>query len=275
MTKAFDLTNHFSTTSAKEVNKLVAPLTATFNIKHFRYLKLYHDGSRVLLSNYPNCTRFMYEEGHYKKMWFDGEFPECLTDGWHFWDVLSMIENGREKDSFEKEINQLLDLYHGLTFVQQGLGFYEIYTFDSNTPAIYQVDKKLLLHFILYFRAQANKLIHVAENEKIYVPIKQSLLNQVKSQNDKRIIEFLNKTPINRFYLGGKYSHVYLTSKELQCVLWLTQGKSAEEIAIIEGNSAKTIESHLENVRKKLDCFKQTQLIRIVLESNVFHELWV
>lgn len=273
MAKTLDLTKHFSITSAKEVSQLVAPLTAAFNIKHFRYLKLYHDGSRVLLSNYPDCTRFMYEENHYKKMWFDGEFPECLTDGWHFWDVLSMIENGREKDSFEKEINHLLDLYHGMTFVQHGLGFYEIYTFDSNSPAIYHVDKKLLLHFMLYFKAQANKLINSAEDEKIYLPVSQPLFNNARHQNDERITEFLNKTPINRFYLGGKYSHIYLTAKEARCVLWLVQGKSADEIALIEGNSSKTIESHLENVRKKLNCYKQTQLISIILESNILQQL--
>ena len=59
----------------------------------------------------------------------------------------------------------------------------------------------------------------------------------------------------------------------MQCVYWLIEGKSADEIAIIEGKSIKTINRHLENVRTKLNCYKQTQLVKIILDSGIFETL--
>ncbi len=268
-----DLNKHLSITSSGEVAKIITPLSNTFNIKHFRYLKIYQDGSRVLLSNFPDCTRFMYEEGHYQKMWFDGNFPEYLKEGCHPWDLLSRVEYGREKDDFEKEINSVLGLYHGLTFVRKGDGFYENFTFDSNDPNIYHINKDLLMHFMLYFKANANKLIRASESEKILAPITKPLMLKPASADSTKITNFLNQTPINRYYLSGKYSNIYLTTKEVRCVFWLVQGKTAEETACIEGNTAKTVESHIENVKRKLNCYKQTQLISIILDTDILRTL--
>jgi LuxR family quorum-sensing system transcriptional regulator SolR len=263
-----DLITHFSIVTADKVSKIIKPFTSAFNIKHFRYLKLYNDGSRVLLSNYADCTRFYYEQGHYKKMWYDGEFPEHLIEGWHLWDMMRIINYGSEVSPFEKEINHLLHLSHGLTYIKQGIGFYEIYTFDGNSPSIYQIDKKILLHFIFFFKEQARKLISRGEQEKIIIELE----NPLKNYNKDKIINKFENMHINRYYLSGKYEGIYLTSKEVQCIYWLLHGKSVEEIAIIKSNSPKTIENHLDNVRNKLDCHKQTQLVRIIFESGIFSE---
>ena len=76
----------------------------------------------------------------------------------------------------------------------------------------------------------------------------------------------LNNTRVNRYYLGGKFDGVYLTAKEAQCAYWLIQGKSAEEISMIEKNSVRTTEVHLDNIRRKLNCSKQTQILTTLFE---------
>ena len=53
---------------------------------------------------------------------------------------------------------------------------------------------------------------------------------------------------------------VYLTKREIECVNWLIKGKSACEISIILEISEKTVIRHLENIKKKLRCYKQFQL---------------
>ncbi len=55
-------------------------------------------------------------------------------------------------------------------------------------------------------------------------------------------------------------SNVYLTKKEIECVRWMIRGKSAAEIGGIVHASPRTIEAHLNNVKIKLNCFKQFQL---------------
>lgn len=263
-----DLERHFALTTSPTVSKIITPLTKLFYIKHFRYLKLYNNGSRIILSNNPDCTRFLYELGHYKKMWFDGEYPEQLTEGWHILEVMRTINCEGEVTPFEKEINKLLGVFHGITYIEKSVGYYEIYTFDTNHADIYSIDNKLLKQFIVYFKEQARKLIEQGEQEKIIIRLKQPLLEPDPYSHREKFSSFLEQTRVNRYYLGGKYRDVFLTAKEAQCAYWLIQGKSAEEIAMIESTSAKTTLFHLENIRRKLTCSKQTQIVRILLEMG-------
>jgi DNA-binding CsgD family transcriptional regulator len=267
--RSIDLSNHVSITSANRVSRIISPLTDLFGVNHFRYLKLYEDHSRILLSNHAGCTRFVYEEENYKSMWYDGEFPEKLLDGWYQWNGTEAKSN-EPKTDFELLINKELGLYHGLTFVKKDVNYWEIVTFDSNQSSVCNIDKHVLIQFLFYFKEQAHKLIETADHDRIRVSSEKILLNLRPHFEQEKVLRFLENTRVNRYYLGGGYDGVYLTAKEAQCVYWLVQGKSAEEIALIENNSVKTISRHFENVRQKLNCFKQTDLVRIVLESGIF-----
>lgn len=264
-----DLENHISITSAHAVRKIVDPLTHLIGLKHFRYLKLYDNGSRIMLSNYPDCVRFIYGSERYKLMWFDGEFPQYLKEGHYPWKIMKLTNDSEKEEQFEQEINKELGLYHGVTLVFPGLNYHEVFSFDAEYAQIYNTDIRLFSRFILYFKQQAEKLIQRAEHEKIDIPI----LNKIDdpySDKKEKLIDFLEKTQINRYYLKGQYSNIYLTAKEINCIYWLIQGKTAEETAMIESVSTRTVQCHLENIKGKLGCYKQTQLIRIILESGVF-----
>ena len=180
MSNKINLTDHISITSAPEIHKIITPLIHALNIKHFRYLKLYGDGSRILLSNDPDYTRFTYETGRYQKMWFDGEFPEYLRDGQYAWNT-NKLNNSTEQATLEEEINKLMGFYHGVTFVSEGLNCYEIFCFDTAESTIYNVQKNLFSRFILYFKDSARKLIAQAENEKIFIPLKKNIFDFLMS----------------------------------------------------------------------------------------------
>jgi len=126
----------------------------------------------------------MAHEYYYQTMWFDGEFPENLKNGWQNWDTLRAIHLNDVITPFEKEIHYQLALTHGMSYVEKGVDFYEIYTFDTEHPGIYTIDKSLLLHFILYFKEEAKKIIAKAEHEKIR--IKDCYLAK-KNKDDKRV----------------------------------------------------------------------------------------
>ncbi|MBA2651565.1 MAG: helix-turn-helix domain-containing protein [Tatlockia sp.] len=271
MSETVSLEHHLCIKSTNQVSKITRPLTQAFEVQHFRYLKLYQNGSRVLLTNHPDSVRFMYGQGHYKQMWFDGEFPQHLANGWHIWDALRTETSNNLITPLEKEINHHLNLYHGLTFVIAGSHFHEIYTFDSHLATINQVNRQLFLRFIYYFKEQAAALINQANNERLIMPGKPKLELQANTANlrSDEINDFLNNTQITRYYLGDKYDNAYLTRKEVCCIYWLLKGKSAEEIACIEGNTKKTVQCHLETIRNKLNCHKQTQIIPIILESGI------
>ena len=60
--------------------------------------------------------------------------------------------------------------------------------------------------------------------------------------------------------LQQNVSQTYLTKKEITCVTWMIKGKSSTEIANILHVSPRTIETHINNIKTKLKCFKQFQL---------------
>jgi DNA-binding CsgD family transcriptional regulator len=45
-----------------------------------------------------------------------------------------------------------------------------------------------------------------------------------------------------------------LSDREIECLRWLVEGKSAADAGTILGLSPRTVKFHLENVRRKLDC---------------------
>lgn len=264
-----DLEKHISIMGASTVDEIIRPLREALNIKFFRYLKLYKTGKRIVLSNMPDAIRYMYGQGNYANLWYDGEFPEFLKEGWHFWHLNRLLDKRKIEEDIENSLTSLLGVYHGITYVKEYDNHWEIYSFDAVDNVVYQVNKNLLLRFIYYFREQAKKLMAIGEMESIVLPIKNLTLQQ---QLPEALITFLDKTKINRYYLGGKYHGTYLTAKEAICVRWMIEGKTADEIAIIEGIHSKTVQHHIENIKLKLNCSKQTQIIRLVLEAGFFLE---
>jgi DNA-binding CsgD family transcriptional regulator len=267
MSKTIDLEKHVSISSAKSIQNIIRPLSENFNIKFFRYLKLYKNGKRIILSNIPDAIRYMYEQGQYVNLWYDGEFPQFLKEGWYAWHLNRLLDSREIEEKIENDLISLLQVQHGVTYVQEGDQFFEIFSFDTAENAIYLMDKQLLLRFIYYFKEQARKLIQIGEADGIILPIRNIKNTQ---QHSEDIQAYLDKIKTNRFYLGGKYSNAYLTAKEMACVKWMVKGKTAEEIAIIENIKPKTIQRHIENIKLKFNCQKQTQIIQLILNTGLF-----
>jgi hypothetical protein len=55
-----------------------------------------------------------------------------------------------------------------------------------------------------------------------------------------------------------------LTAKEKDCLKWMIQGKTAVEIGIIVGSSPRTVEKHLENIKKKISPFSKLTEIAFI-----------
>ncbi len=265
-----DLEQHISITSAHLIKKIIRPLRESFDIAFFRYLKLYKSGSRVVLSNLPDAIRYIYGEGNHVHMWFDGNYSEYLKPGWYTWHMNLLLDNREIGNKIHEDLTNLLSVCHGITFVQEYQDHYEIFSFDANGKEIYGIDKSLLLRFAFYFKEQAHKLIEIGEQNSLFIPVPKKIETNNKI---KTLINFLDNTKINRFYIGGQKCNTYLTAKEAVCARWLLDGKSAEEIALIEGISTKTAQRHLENIKNKFNYSKQTQLIHMLLKSSLHEQI--
>jgi len=62
-----------------------------------------------------------------------------------------------------------------------------------------------------------------------------------------------------------------LTSRELEVMEMVTDGKSNKEIATTLGVSAKTVEAHRARVMEKMEASSLAQLVKMVVAANVFN----
>lgn len=60
---------------------------------------------------------------------------------------------------------------------------------------------------------------------------------------------------------GAKQPQSGLTSREVECLRWSAAGKSSEEIAIIIGISAHTVNTYLKTAMRKLDAVSRMQAV--------------
>ncbi len=67
------------------------------------------------------------------------------------------------------------------------------------------------------------------------------------------------------------YNDNLLTSREIKCLSLLSIGKSAKEIARILEISPRTIETHVLNIKKKLNLNTKSQIVNFFWENSIFN----
>ncbi len=63
---------------------------------------------------------------------------------------------------------------------------------------------------------------------------------------------------------GATDANIDLSTREMECINWLVEGKSSSEIATILGISRKTVEWHIANIKQKFGCYKLTKLAFLI-----------
>jgi DNA-binding CsgD family transcriptional regulator len=261
------LTGNIMLTAADKIAAICGPLSQILEVPFFRYGRIFNDGSRFSLCSKPDVMRYFYEEQHYHLSWHDNGNPaSAYPSGRLVWAV-NKLSSTPEQRVMENEMKKIFQLAEGVTYRIKTADFVEIYDFASHDFSIYHLDPKILYRFMFYFKEQARVLIKQAESHKLIIPSNDLSLPpcDVKNKEEK----FLDNISVKRYYITEKGEDVYLTDREVDCLYWYARGKSAKEIAIIFNKSEKTINRHLENIRQKLNCHKQAELIRLAEEMGL------
>jgi DNA-binding CsgD family transcriptional regulator len=154
--------------------------------------------------------------------------------------------------------------------IERGKNDCEFFQFGSSKKdhkilEYYLNNLDLLKLFIFYFKDKFFRIIARLANQRILIPPEPKQESTIITlESDQFKSEIFHK--INRFYLSND---TYLTKKEVECLKWLASGKSAEEIAVIISCSKRTVEKHIEIMKEKLDCTKQSQLIQYGLKKCI------
>lgn len=267
--------NHPFLSLSMEFAELCKPLQL-LHINHFTYQKKFNDGYRITLSNKPQWVDDYYNLQLFHSSLFEGK-PSDYPAGFNVWlgeYDLDVYHHGR----------RYYNTAHSLTVTEPQRDCCEYYLFsttvnDQKSIQFLANNMEIIYHFILYLKDRGGHLLKAAQKNKLIVQNsfenKNTDLNQL---GDKSFVDdmsqakqlFLKNTPIHRYYFeSGENSGIALTQREITCIIYLLQHRTAEETAQLMNISRRTVESYLDNMKIKLNCNNKVELCR-KLKNNKF-----
>ena len=115
--------------------------------------------------------------------------------------------------------------------------------------------------------------------QKAYTTLQQLLqvCHSLKQENEahlspqRRKLETHKK--IIRYYLGKSYPGIYLSQREAECVALLLEGYGEEKSAEILDISTPTVERYLRNVRDKIYCKNNIEIIQKMQSTDFISKI--
>ncbi len=227
----------------------------------FCYTRLYRDGSMLCLSDHAELGEMVF---YGKQNLFIHAAPtiapEVLKDQYFFYPCKN------SGNVLLEQVSKNFKVSHVLTLVKQQHDCFDMYVFYTNcyerlvSTCLNAIN--ILHQFIFYFQLEAKEILYKHAQDRLY----QKISRDIKQKN----VQFLEEHQMNLSVIQNDYKylqikiqkHFKVTPRELECLTWCVLGKSTEEIAMIIHAGKRTAEMHLANLKRKLNCHKQTELIR-------------
>lgn len=211
--------------------RAMAEAAAAFDLPCFAYLRMPRDGKSLaaLISTYPPAWTEYYLAHHYERL--DPVIRQVQTS-------LEPFEWGQERSSRPLSVSEKV-------FFDEARGFgiscgLTIPVKDSTGPvaAVTFATEK--------FSAAFKKTID--ENRRALQLMSISLHSHVR----------------RKLWQDKTFNGVTLSPRELECLRWAEQGKSAWDIGTILGISERTVVFHFENAKRKLNVRSLRQAVAIL-----------
>lgn len=254
-----DLQDYILFCAPSEITTLMQPLERHFGITYFLFVRELNNGKRMWLTNNGAWSEHFYAKEYYQISAFENP-AQKKTAGIYPWQFL------KGQEVFQ-EAREYFNIDHGATLVEiypDKTEFFHFASFPKNYQVnqLYTEHKDVLYLFVKFFKDKAKNLITQLENKTIDIPMPSSSLC-IPAEADftqEQVAKFVQTIANDRYYLYQEPHSVYLTQKELECMKWSVKGKTSEEIALLMNISKRTVEAHMENVKQKMNCYKQFQL---------------
>lgn len=223
---------------SRDVKEICEPYFKQLGLDHLNYIHRDKNGQvTYLCSNQKWLEHYLAKE--YPKI---GAFEHNSQLSKHKYILWFGLE---QNDPILIDSKEMLGMEYGVTLIRQegdGYGFYNIGAKSTDSSIINEYVNKLDQYdnFIQAFQEKADTILHTAKKLKL------SICSELPTDRRKK--------------LGYQSGDLYLTEREFQCVNYLSLGKTAEEIAVILKISKRTAESHIQNIKRKMNCYNQFRL---------------
>lgn len=270
---------HPSVYFTSEVVEIAQPLFESTNFHFFSYFRHYPDGSRILLSTNSIWTQYLYSQKYASINQFNiGKSPMSSTPGAYLWEWLpNLLETELEREGFYKKIKDgyKFGLHNGISIIKDLEDSKEYFNFGTKEDSSYVYQflfnrLNILERFVIFFKIKAKSLLEKCELHKIILPSYSTLIAPNPSQkNDFLKSDFINQTAIDQFPCLVNNQTYILSKRQIQCLYYLSQGKSAKEIAQFLNISNRSVEKYIQLVKEKFLVSTKSQLLTLCDQTEI------
>lgn len=258
-TSIFD-ENHITNQSESEIKSICAPIFEKFDLQYFSYGRFYDDGKCILL-----CTNKNVFHNHFQKEYKLTVEPEGNdADKSKLYNLI--LVNNDSPDIIADEYNHF---NHGtmIDLIKKHAGYYEMFCYVSkNTsaqPANHFLNSlNVIDNFSDEFLIRTKGIMQQAEKQLIKLPL--SMLPEINEKTS--IVTEANK---KEHKIVFKDRDVILSERQFQCLALISISKSSKEIAKSLNVSHRTVETHIEIIKQKLNCKRKSELSLVALKNKL------
>lgn len=267
--------SHISYKAIPKLYDICAPVFDAFDIGFMRYVRAYSDRSRFVLCTDTDWLDKYFELQHYQYEFVNFDvWPKDNFNGHGIWVGCTDDHKMCRIWNYFKENKQF---GFNLLIYNKTDDMIELIDFNSKSinphiPSTLLANLDIFKQFTYFFKEQAKDIIKEADASRFTVPVSKEPYNKPHwffGLSDEQKKYALSQMPIKRYYLSGKYLNSFITNKELECLKELVKGKTQEEIGTALNISRRTVEYRLNNLKTKLDCKNQGELVMRAQEEEV------
>lgn len=250
--------DHFSLRVTKDIKDICESFfkDKKVNINHLNYIQKNADGSVFYLCSNHDWIKHYYDQ-KYPSI---GAFEQNDTFSKDKYVLWSSLDCG---DKILQDSKKIISVEHGITIIEKlnkGIAYFNMGNSNSNASVIndYINNLEILNEFVMRFFDIAKPLLNQSQNNCFILP--KSTGEDLSLCN---IIHESTELKLKKFYFGDNKKD-YLNQGEFICVQWYLRGKTSAEISQILSISKRTVETHIANIKRKLNCRNLMQLGYII-----------
>ena len=260
----------YNTSVLPRLQELCEPLKL-FDISNFAYGKITKDQKFFRVGTHERYTELFFKQNFYNQvdayrgLLHPDSFAEEKRTLFFLWNLHG--PGGTMRMS--------VDMWNGISFYQTTEDYIETWAFggsleDTGLTEFYLNNLDILKKFFTYFKSAAKDMIDITDKTKtIDIAFHDKAQNPYRADPQK-VLEFNKKILTKKYCLSIGQKEFSLSLREVECLLYKSQGLTAKHIARKCDISPRTVETHFNKILFKSGLETMNQLLYVCKEEGLF-----